>query len=193
MGGIEVLGNQAHDSAAVGVRDATPEDDAREAAFHCLVDAHLNRAYRLAAVILHDQHEAQDAVHDAFVTAWRKYDSLREPARFEAWFDRILVNVCRDRLRRASRFRVSDLSALPDIAGPDPTAALPDEILVSRALHRLKPDDRVVLALRFYRDMKVDDIATAMGIRPRAASSRLHRALGRLRHILDQDQMEATR
>ncbi len=188
-----MLGNQLRDSTVEGVRDATSQDAAREAAFHRLVDEHLDRAYRLAAVVLHDRTEAQDAVHDAFLTAWRKYDSLRDASRFEAWFDRIVVNTCRDRMRHARRLQVRDISIGPDVPGVDTTGSIPDELIIQRALRQLGPDDRIVLALRFYRDMKVDDIATAMGIRPRAATSRLHRALERLRHILDEDQTEATR
>ena len=192
MGGIEVLGNQLQEPAVESVRAATPETALREAAFRRLVDEHLHRAYRLAAAILHDQTEAQDAVHDAFVTAWRRYDSLRDPARLEAWFDRIVVNTCRDRMRHARRLQVRDISAGPEIVTADTTASVPDEVVIGRALRRLKPDDRIVLALRFYRDMKVDDIAAAMGTRPRAATSRLHRALERLRRILDEDMTEAT-
>ena len=193
MGVIDVLDNQHQGSAAEGVRVAAPLDDARaarERAFHRLVDEHLDRSYRLAAVVLHDRGQAQDAVHDAFVTAWRKYDSLRDPARFAAWFDRIVVNTCRDRLRHAGRQQVRDISSGPDIVDGDPTAAVPDELVLRQALAGLKPDDRLVLALRFYRDLKVDDIAAAMDIKPRAASSRLHRALERLRTILDEDRPE---
>src|SRR5262245_14422274 len=66
----------------------------RAAAFVRLADAHLDRAYGLARAILRDPVEAQDATHDAFVRAWRSWPSLRDPDRFEAWFDRILVNTC---------------------------------------------------------------------------------------------------
>ena len=193
MGVIDVLGNQLRESAAEGARDASPDEVVRELAFHRLVDEHLDRAYRLAAVVLHDRTEAQDAVHDAFLTAWRKYDSLRDASRFEAWFDRIVVNTCRDRMRHARRLQVRDISIGPDVPGVDTTGSIPDELVIQRALRQLGPDDRIVLALRFYRDMKVDDIAAAMGIQPRAAASRLHRALERLRHILGEDQTEATR
>ena len=193
MGVTEVLGHQRQGSAAEGARDAAPVDEARverEVAFHRLADQHLDRSYRLAAVVLGDPTEAEDAVHDAFVTAWRKFESLRDHRRFEAWFDRIVVNTCRDRMRHARRLVVHDLSTQPDIAAGDATAAVPDELLIRRALEQLKPDDRIVLALRFYRDLKVDDIAAAMAIRPRAASSRLHRALERLRAVLDVDDKE---
>jgi len=193
MGVADVLGGQRQSTAAEGVREATPGDRSRverDLAFHRLADQHLARSYRLATVVMSDEVEAQDAVHDAFVTAWRKYDSLRDQTRFEAWFDRIVVNTCRDRMRRSRRVQIHDLAAQPDIAGGDPTAAVPDELVIRRALGRLKPDDRIVLALRFHRDMKVDDIAAAMDIRPRAAASRLHRALERLRAILEDDNKE---
>jgi RNA polymerase sigma-70 factor (ECF subfamily) len=196
MGVIEVLEGQHKGSvhvSAKGAADVPATSAEREAAFHRLVDRQLDRCYRLAAVVLGDQADAQDAVHDAFVTAWRRYETLRDPARFEAWFDRIVVNACRDRMRRARRHRTEDLSARIDIAGPDSTNPIADEIVVRRALDRMKPDDRIVLALRFYRDMRVDDIAEAMDINPGAASSRLYRAVERLRSILDDDEQQALR
>ena len=45
---------------------------------------HLDRGHRLATVILGSRTEVQDAAHDAFVTAWRKFESLRDPTRFAA-------------------------------------------------------------------------------------------------------------
>ena len=62
-----------------------------------LTAARLTRAYRLAGIVLGDPSEAQDAVHEAALQAWRHWHELRDPARFDAWFDRILVNQCRDR------------------------------------------------------------------------------------------------
>ncbi len=85
-------------------------DDAWHA-FHDLADGHLDAAYRLAWSILRDPVEAQDATHDAFVQAWRRWPSLRDQDRLQAWFDRILVNTCRDRLRRQQRWPTSDISA----------------------------------------------------------------------------------
>ena len=79
----------------------------RDAAFRKLADRHLEASYRLACAILGNPAEAQDATHDAFVQAWRHWSTLRDPARFEHWFDKILVNTCRNRLRRASRWRTA--------------------------------------------------------------------------------------
>src|SRR5258707_797744 len=63
-----------------------------------LIEAQLDRAFRLATVILGNAMEAEDAVADTALAAWRARGGLREADRFEAWFGRILINVCRDRL-----------------------------------------------------------------------------------------------
>ena len=68
--------------------------------FTALVTGSLDRAYRLAGLILADASEAEEAVGDAVERAWACFDRLRNVTGFAAWFDRILVNGCRDRLRR---------------------------------------------------------------------------------------------
>jgi hypothetical protein len=76
-------------------RPAVVEQPSEHAqAFLRLADLHLDAAYRLARAILHDATDAQDATHDAFERAWRKWSTLRDPSRFEPWFDRILVTRC---------------------------------------------------------------------------------------------------
>src|SRR5262245_24185493 len=77
--------------------------DVRRAAFQALADTELDGAYRLAGVILGDRWQAEDATHDAVVQAWLRFDSLRDRDRFGAWFQRIVVNICRDRMRERAR------------------------------------------------------------------------------------------
>src|SRR5262245_30243910 len=77
--------------------------DARRAAFEALADEELGGAYRLAGVILGDRWQAEDATHDAIVQAWLRFDSLRDRERFGGWFQRIVVNTCRDRMRERAR------------------------------------------------------------------------------------------
>jgi RNA polymerase sigma-70 factor (ECF subfamily) len=153
-----------------------------------LVLEHLDRAYRLASVILGNTIEAEDAVSDAALQAWRSRSRLREPDRFEAWFTRIVVNVCRDRLR--VRHRTPIVEVLPE-APADPAAPddfrepvhLRDEL--ERAFDRLPPDDRIVLTLRFWADLPVGAIGERLGIPSGTVKSRLHHALARLRAILE--------
>ena len=160
------------------------EDTVRAATFTRLADEHLDRAYRLARAILRDPAEAEDATHDAFVQAWRRWDTLRDPARFEPWFDRILVNTCRDRLRSPSR-QTTDISAEVALSTGDHAGRTEDRAAVATAIATLSPDHQVVVALRYYRDLTIEDIAARLGIPAGTVQSRLHYALKRLHESMD--------
>ncbi len=164
---------------------AEARDDARASAFRTLAERHLEGSYRLARVILTDPIEAEDAVHDAFVTAWTNWASLRDQALFERWFQRIVVNTCRNRLRHSARRQVRDISTELYLQAPDAYARSDDRDAMDVALAQLARDDRIVLALRYDRDLKVEDIARILQLRPGTVMSRLHRAVGRLRLVLD--------
>jgi RNA polymerase sigma-70 factor (ECF subfamily) len=160
------------------------ESQARAAAFTRLADEHLDKAYRLARAILRDGAEAQDATHDAFVQAWRRWETLRDPTRFEPWFDRILVNTCRDRLRAPGR-QATDISAEVALATGDHSGHADDHAVLGAAIATLSPDHQVVVALRYYRDLAIEDIAARLGIPAGTVQSRLHYALKRLHEALD--------
>jgi RNA polymerase sigma-70 factor (ECF subfamily) len=157
----------------------------KAAAFQRLAADHLDESYRLARAILGSRAEAEDATHDAFERAWRRWSTLRDPGHFEAWFARILVNSCRDRLRAASRRHVRDLSADLASGGPDPFRQTRERMILGRALADLSPDHRVVVALRYYRDLPAKEIARLVGTREGTVHSRLHYALRHLRMTLE--------
>jgi len=145
----------------------------------------LDRAYRTARIILLDASEAEDAAHDAALSAWRRFGELRDHERFEAWFGRILVNACRDRLRARRRMPIP-LDAAPVMAlggplSPDPADAVGTSDAIRVAMRRLRPEHREVIALRFLADLTVDQIAQRTGTRPGTVKSRLHYALRSLR------------
>ena len=178
--------NEARDAMSVA---ADEPHEARSgstaaAAFQALADEHLDAAYRLARVILRDQAEAQDATHDAFVQAWRRWSTLRDPDRFEAWFDRILVNACKDRLRRTNRTIARDISDELEIATPDPYTRTHERDAIEQALATLSADHRVVVALRFDRDLTTDEIARRLDVPVGTVSSRLHYALRKLHEAI---------
>ena len=159
--------------------------DQQAAAFVRLANEHLDASYRLARAILRDPHEAQDATHDAYVQAWRKWSTLRDPSRFEAWFDRILVNTCRNRLTRSARLRPTDISLEVIAAGGDPIGQAHDRDAIGRAMTALSPDHRIVVALRYFRDLPIDAIAARLGVPPGTVQSRIHYALERLGAAID--------
>lgn len=166
--------------------------DDRATAFAGLLDRGLDAHYRLAAVILLDRVEAEDAVHDAAVVAWREFGRLRERDRFEAWFTRILVNGCRDRLRQRRRrppvLRIptaDDPGDGPLLSHTGTFSAVDDRDVLARAFAELDPDHAIVVVLRFYADLTVADIAARLGIAEGTVKSRLHHALRRLRTAVE--------
>jgi RNA polymerase sigma-70 factor (ECF subfamily) len=152
-----------------------------QGAFAALVDAEGPAAYRLARAILGSSRDAEEAVQDAFVHAWRELPRLREPARWPAWFRRITVRAAIDRGRRRSRVREIDLGSVEPPAQLDASGAVADRDDVERALHGLPADDRALLVLRFLADLEVDDVAQALGIPSGTVKSRLSRLIARLR------------
>jgi RNA polymerase sigma-70 factor, ECF subfamily len=164
-------------------------DRERRDAFERFTQTRLERAYRLAGLILRDRSEAEDAVHDAAIQAWLHWADLRDQARLDAWFDQILVNACRARLRRR---RIPPLASVgldrPSDAGMttvDSLAGLDERDRVYRALAGLDPDHRIAVVLHYVADLSVAEIARRTGAREGTVKSRLHYALRQLRAALE--------
>jgi RNA polymerase sigma-70 factor (ECF subfamily) len=122
---------------------------------------------------------------DAFTAAWRQRASLRDLDKFEAWFSRILINTCRDRLRRRTRARHIVNAAAPEPVA-DPARAALDRDVLGRALAALAPDLRIVVVLRYWMDLTVDDIAERLGIPAGTVKSRLHSSMRQLRSAVEE-------
>jgi RNA polymerase sigma-70 factor, ECF subfamily len=156
-----------------------PRDDDRVAE---LLLAGIPEAHRLASSILRDSVAAEDAVQDALVRAWSRRRTIRfesgEPSR---WFMRIVLNVCRDELRRRRRQPVAAANPEAELRGEPP--AQNDDL--NRAIGRLTADEQIVLGLRFGRDLTVPQIAAQLSVPEGTIKSRLHYALEHVRAALD--------
>jgi len=157
------------------------------AVFVALVRPELPGAYRLAGYLLRDATEAEDATQEAVIRAWQSWAKLRERERFAAWFGRIVANVCQDRLRQRRGVRVLELndSIAADVHARDPfrDALARDE--VGRLVRTLPPDHQMVVALRFWHDLSLDEIADRLCLPLGTVKSRLHYAMRALRKELD--------
>ena len=144
--------------------------------------ARIDDAFRLATFILRDRQLAEDCVQEAALLAWRRRRSLRDSAAVDGWFTRILVNVCRDELRRqARRPRVVALNPAVDAGSGAP----PDRVDLGPAIGRLSADEQSLLALRFGRELTVPEIAERLDVPEGTVKSRLHTTLQHLRAALD--------
>ena len=144
-------------------------------------------SFRTACLILGNRADAEEAVQDAYLRAWRFRDSLSGVASIRPWLYRVVVNSCYSKLRREVPHRDrragdEPLDRLPT-AGADPEdRAEQHEVAVAvlGALQRLPVSLRVPVVLRYYADLSERDIARAIGRRPGTVKSRLHEAKRRL-------------
>lgn len=176
-------------SDAPGAAREQAADPARRERFLVAARPGLDRAYRLAGLLLGTAAEAEDAVQDALVVAWQSFDQLRDPAKFASWFDRIVANGSRDRLRRRNTVRFIPMAADLDPAGRDPFQAFLERDALLGGLDRLTADERLVVVLRFWADLPLDAIADRLDWPLGTVKSRLHRALKRLRDDLVRTEM----
>jgi len=157
--------------------------------FETLVRRHVDRMFGAARLMLRDVDLAEDAVQRALVRAWRDLPSLREPDRFEAWLQKLLVRACYDEARQKRRWlgEVRVLEPVTDrVEGAE--QALGEREAIGRALRALSPEHRAILVLHFYLDLPPSEIASRLNVPAGTARSRLHYALEALRASLDAEE-----
>lgn len=159
--------------------------DGDEAAFARLVAEHHASMARVAYVVCGDPELARDAVQTAWVTAWRRLGTIREPGRVRAWLVAVAANEARQAMRRGRRVTVVDVSDAFDLDGGGDPADTITVVDLQRVLRGLKPEDRSLLALRYVAGLDSTEIAAQVGGSPSAVRSRLARLLARLRTDLD--------
>jgi RNA polymerase sigma-70 factor, ECF subfamily len=155
-----------------------------EAAFASSIEPLLPIAFRLATGMLRNRDDAEDAVQEAALKAWRKRSTFHLGAEPRPWFLAIVANECRMARRRPvwllfDRLRAED--APHESAGTEA-----DEVEQLRwALGRVDSKTRLVLVLRFYLDLPNDEVGRILGISAATARVRVHRALKRLRPVIE--------
>jgi RNA polymerase sigma-70 factor (ECF subfamily) len=142
--------------------------------------------YRVARLILRDYDRASDAVQEALVRCWRDLPQLRDPERFDAWRNRILLHAITEEARKRRRDRMA-LTVISIDSHPDASAALADRDELARVFGRLSVEHRTVVVLHHYLGMTADEAASTIGIPVGTAKSRLHYATEALRSALDAD------
>jgi RNA polymerase sigma-70 factor (ECF subfamily) len=158
-------------------------------AFGVLVDRYYDQYARYAFHMLGNREDAEEALQDAFLRAFRSLGQYEERERFGAWLARILVNQCRTVAagrRRRERAIVDVDPARLEIAaasGAD-RHALRDRL--ERALAQLPPEQREAVVLRYTEDLSYEDMAAITGTGVSALKMRVKRAFARLRELLQE-------
>ncbi|HLO35136.1 MAG TPA: sigma-70 family RNA polymerase sigma factor [Candidatus Deferrimicrobium sp.] len=156
-----------------------------EAAFARIVSAYHADMVRVAYGICGQPDLALDAVQAAWMIAWRKLRTVRQPDRLRSWLVAVAANEARHIVRRAHPGRVVEIPVdQPDRSAPDPSDEIRRLDLVN-ALHKLTPEDRSLIALRYGAALDSSEIAPLLGISASGVRARLFRIMGRLRKELD--------
>lgn len=153
-------------------------------AFSQLVKASTRRLFGLARLILHDPDRAEDAVQDAMLLAWRDLRALRDPDAWDPWVRRLTVNACykaAGKHQRRTRLEVQVDADPWSAQASDSASDIADREWVLSALDQLNLDQRAVIALHYYFDLPVKDVAEILDIPYGTAASRLHRGLESMR------------
>lgn len=160
-------------------------------AFQVLVERHRALVYRVAYQYAGNHHDAEDIAQDVFVKVFRSLDRFRQDAQFTSWLYRIAMNACVDHSRRRNPAEPSDegdelLLANPT-SDPDPEVrAYAGEIgeAVQAAVDRLPPRQKLIFVMRHFEDLKLTEIAKALGLAEGTVKRQLHAAVHRLRRLL---------
>lgn len=168
-------------------------------AFSDLMRKYNRRLYRVARSILHDDAEAEDALQDAYLQAYRALPEFRGDAALGTWLTRIVMNAALARHRKAGRLaEVIVLGADPTLDEDAPTAAPPQDAgqperhalraearrLIEAKIDELPEAFRTVFMLRALEELNVDETAAMLGIPEATVRSRYFRARALLRAAL---------
>lgn len=193
-------------AADLALADRIAHRDA--AAFEQLMRQHNGRLFRIVRAILKDDAEAEDALQDAYVDAYRHIGDFKGTAQLGTWLTRIAINHALMRLRKQRRERqvipmheskpdaAPEVESVPDAAAESPIATtLRGEMreLLERRIDALPVAFRTVFVMREVEEMTVDETAAALGIPPATVRTRLFRARTLLRTALANDIDVATR
>ncbi|BCB75395.1 SigE family RNA polymerase sigma factor [Phytohabitans flavus] len=155
--------------------------------FEEFVDARLMAILRYAIVVAWDRHLAEDITQNVLARAQPRWDRISRTGVPELYVKRMILNEFLSwRRRREVRVVVAAGDRIESLSAPfpDPAERLADRDTMMRLIALLSPKQRAVIALRFYEDMSIDEIAELTGARPTTVRTHLARALAALREAL---------
>jgi RNA polymerase sigma factor (sigma-70 family) len=169
---------ETYDGEAALLRRAREGD---ERAFVELITPNRNAAWAVCLRITGNPHDAEDALQETLVAAWRNLDRFRSDSRFSTWLYRIASNAALAVVRR----RPEVVDAEQAVSGRrDHADSIADAERVQQALLQLPEQFRVALVLRVYGDFTYDDIAAHQGVPVQTVKSRLSRARNLMQDLL---------
>jgi RNA polymerase sigma-70 factor (ECF subfamily) len=164
-----------------------------QSAWEALMRAHQEPVFRLAYLLMGDPEEAEDIAQEAFLRAYRSLKRFDTERPLRPWLLRIVSNLAKNRHRSIGRY----ISALTRFAQHDPEKISPTTIepedesqALWQAVRQMAKPFQEVVYLRYFLDMSESEMANTLDIPAGTVKSRLHRALSKLRGIIERDYPE---
>ncbi len=149
---------------------------------------HRKEYYHLAYSFMGNEADAMDAVSQMTLVVMEKYYMLRSDDSFFAWSKKILVNICRDKLKEKKR--VMPLEAPLEMASSSDKDA-DEAIVIRQAINKLAPKYKEIIILRYFLDYEYKDIAQILAIPDGTVKSRLNRGIAALKELMKGDGHES--
>ena len=164
-----------------------------EQAWEGIVRAHQEGVFRLAYLYLRDAQEAEDVTQRAFIRAYENFAQFEDERPLRPWLLSIAANLAKNRRRflgrywaALRRFGEQAVSARADgWRGRRNEPQAPSEAELWRAIRQLSRVDQEIIYLRFFLDMTVRETAQTLSVAEGTVKSRLHRALHRLKGVIE--------
>jgi RNA polymerase sigma-70 factor (ECF subfamily) len=166
-----------------------------EAAYQSIVDEHREGVFRLAYLLLGDADDAEDVAQETFIRALRYLNRYDPERALRPWLLSITANLARNKRRSLGRY----WAALQRLAGQTPVESTTPEMRSMQALEAhalwqavrcLNGAEQEIIYLRYFLELSVAETAEALGVQQGTVKSRLHRALKRLREVIERDYPE---
>ena len=163
-----------------------------DAAWETLVRDHQEAIFRLAYLLLGDAHDAEDLAQEVFVRAFRALNTFDAGRPLRPWLLKITTNLAHNYRRSLGRYLAMVKRAI--ISSPEPVTSLGERSsqqweaqTLWEAVGRLSAHEQEVVYLRYFLDLSEAEMAAALDVPPGTVKSRLHRALRRLRMVVDEE------
>lgn len=144
-------------------------------AFSALMQSQMQNMYKAARAILNSDEDAADAIADTILICWEKLDQLKKPEFFRTWMTRILINKCKDIIRKRKRY--SFVEEVPDVSVQEEGF---ENVEWKDALNCLEEKYRLVTVLYYVEGFSTVEIGQMLGMPDSTVRSRLSRARRKL-------------
>jgi len=167
-------------------------EDTRNFAFNQLVRKYQERIYWHVRKMVLDHDDSDDVVQEVFIKVWKNLHSFRQDAQLFTWIYRIATNECLNFLKKKKRVSIMSLTDYQDIlvSKLDMSVQMDGdaiEIKLQKALLTLPDKQRLVFNMKYFEDMKYDEIAEITGTSVGGLKASYHHAVKKIEEFINRD------